>query len=145
MKNILDIFNKNKSKNKKGIKLEIPKTVQKSIPYKAIYKNGIIEDYDGNFSKSYFLEDVNFTIAAQNEQEVIFEHYGEFLNMFSPEVRFQISIFNRNVDRDKFYDNVLLRHKHDELDEYRDEMNEILISKINEGKNNLMREKYLTA
>lgn len=144
MKKNFNVFGKSADK-KKSTKIEIPKTVQKTIPYRAIYKNGIIEDCDGRYSKSYFLEDVNFTIVAQNEQEVIFEHYGEFLNMFSPEVRFQITIFNRSVDRDKFYDNVLLRHKHDGLDEYRDEVNSILISKINEGKNNLVREKYLTA
>lgn len=143
-KNIKPTTQKNK-KNKPTSKLSIPKTVQKTIPYKAIYRNGIIEDYDGKFSKSYFLEDVNFTIAAQNEQEVIFERFGEFLNMFSHDVKFQINIFNRNVDKDKFYDNVLLKHKRDGLDEYRDEMNHIMISKINEGRNNLMKEKYLTA
>lgn len=132
------------TKKKKKKKLEIPKTVQKSIPYKAIYLNGIIEDNDGRFSKSYFLEDVNFTIAAQNEQEVIFERYGEFLNMFSPDVSVQINVFNRNVDKDKYYDEVLIKHKRDGLDDLRDESNGILISKINEGKNNLIKEKYLT-
>lgn len=132
---------KNKIKKKSG---GVPKTAQKTIPYKSIYKNGIIEDYNGNFSKSYFLEDVNFTIVARNEQEAIFQHYEEFLNMFSPDVKFQITIFNRNIDKNKIYDDVLLKHNGDGLDEYRDEMNEILVSKIDEGKNSLTQEKYLT-
>ena len=137
------LLNKKENGNKKK-KFVIPKTVQQSIPYKAIYQNGIIEDNDGRFSKMYFLEDANFTIASQGEQEKIFDRYGEFLNMFSSEATMQINIFNRNVDKDKYYDTVLLKHKQDGLDPLRDEMNGILISKINEGKNNLVKEKYLT-
>lgn len=137
------ILKKKNDKKKKSGKV-IPKTVQRSIPYKAIYQNGIIEDNDGRFSKMYFLEDANFTIAAQSEQEKIFERYGEFLNMFGPEANIQINIFNRNVDKDKYYDAVLLKHQRDGLDDLRDEMNGILVNKINEGKNNLVKEKYLT-
>lgn len=137
-------FKLNLTTKKKKTKLTIPKSVQQSIPYKAIYKNGIIEGNDGRFSKSYFLEDANFTIIAQNEQEVLFERYGEFLNMFPPEVNVQINIFNRNIDKEKYFDSVLLKHTRDGLDDLRDEMNSILISKINEGQNNLVREKYLT-
>ena len=61
-----------KEKKQKVKKAIIPRTVQESIPYKAIYPNGIIEIENGIFSKAYLIEDVNFSIASDHEQEDIF-------------------------------------------------------------------------
>ena len=133
-------------KQKKEIrqKLSIPKTVQDSIPYEAIYKNGIIETAPNYFTKSYLLGDANFSLSSQEEQTFIFSRYEEFLNMFAPGAHFQVSIFNRKIDEQKVEDEVLLKFRRDGLDEYREEMNEILKEKIAEGQNNLVKEKYLT-
>ena len=54
---------KTKKKNKKEELFKIPKTVQDTIPYIAVYKNGRIETEEGVFSKTYKLEDVNFKLA----------------------------------------------------------------------------------
>ena len=79
---LLDVlFGGSGSKNKKpGVK--IPKTVQDTIPYEYVYKNGIIEVEPGVYSKSYVLADVNFKIATDEEQENMFLNYGSLLNMF---------------------------------------------------------------
>ena len=84
--------NKNNAKNAAGI---VPKTVQESIPYTRVYENGIIETDKGVFSKSYYLGDVNFQIAAQEEQEEIFLSYSDLLNSFGAGVKIQISIKNQ--------------------------------------------------
>lgn len=135
---------KNKKKNKKEELFKIPKTVQDTIPYIAVYKNGIIETEEGVFSKTYKLEDVNFKLASQEEQERIFLAYGDLLNSFNSDVKIQITINNRNIDKQKFYDNVLLKYRNDQLNEYRDEYNEMLKEKAKEGNNNIVREKYIT-
>ena len=141
MINIAKLSKKNREIKQKK---HIPKTVQKTIPYKAFYENGIIEDRSGRFSRTYRLVDVNFTIVSKNEQSTLFQHYEEFLNMFSPETYFQISIINRKIDKSKVYDSVLLKKAGDGLDIYREEVNDILISKMQEGQKNLVQEKYLT-
>lgn len=125
-------------------KMTVPTSVQDSIPYVAIYKNGIIETTPGRFTKCYALGDANFSITSQDEQEYLFSKYEEFLNMFAPETEFQITIINRQVDSQQVADEILIKHKSDGLDLYRDEMNDILKAKLSEGKNNLKREKYLT-
>lgn len=134
------------NKQKKAVKkrASIPKTVQDTIPYECVYANGIIETSPGTFTKSYLLQDVNFKIATQQEQENIFLRYGDLLNMFGHEVKVEVSIFNRSVDQDKFCESVLIKYKHDELDTYRQEYNDILVSHMQEGRNNLMHEKYIT-
>ena len=136
-----DKSNKKTSTKKTNV---IPKTVQDSIPYFAVYPNGIIETSPGIYTKSYFLEDVNFKIATQEEQENIFCRYGDLLNMFGHEVKIEVSLFNRNINKEKFYENVLMKYQNDSLDTYREEANSILMDHMSEGRNNLAHEKYLT-
>lgn len=132
-----------KGKKEKGL-MDAPQTVQQTIPYTAVYSNGIIETVPGTYTKCYLLHDVNFKTAADEEQETIFTDYGNLLNTFGHEVNAEITIFNRNIDQDKFRENTLLKMQHDGFDTYREEYNKILEGKINEGRNNIIHEKYLT-
>ena len=136
---------KNNKQNvtKSGI-IKIPKTVQDTIPYIAVYKNGIIETDPGIFSKSYRIEDVNFKIATDEEQENIFSRYMDLLNTFDSDVHTQLVLYNRNMDAQKVHDRILIPFKRDTLNEYREEYNEMLKHKMMEGRNNITKEKYLT-
>lgn len=129
-------------KKKKSVK--IPKSAQQSIPYVAVYEDsGIIEIKDMVFTKAYLLKDINYQIAKIQEQEEMFIRFGEFLNSFDASVRFQIVIANKNMDQDEFELKTLLKPRYDAFDELRDEYNNMLISKIREGRNNMTKEKYL--
>lgn len=133
-----------RSAKKKRESVKTPKTAQQTIPYCAVYKNGIIETVPGTYTKSYYLDDVNFSTATEEEQIHIFTKFEDLLNSFSSDVHMEISINNRNLDREEFRKNVLLKHKDDGLDDYRDEYNSMLIEKLDEGHNNIVREKYVT-
>lgn len=124
--------------------IQIPKTVQESIPYIRVFENGMIEVSPGRYSKSYLLDDINFQIASQEEQENIFLAYGDLLNTFPAEVSIQISINNRNIDIEDFQKKVLIAPQRDSLNDLREEYNEMLIKKMSEGRNNMVREKYIT-
>ena len=67
-----------------------PVNVQQTIPYKQIFRNGIIETRPGVFTKCYRIPDVNFKVASQEEQIRIFNKFGEFLNSFNENIRWQI-------------------------------------------------------
>ena len=122
----------------------IPYSVQKSIPYRNVYANGIIEIDEGVFSKSYLLDDVNFSIAPQEDQENMYTQYEKLLNAFGSDEQLSITIFNRTLNSEQFSHDTLFKYENDGLNDYRDEMNNMLIQKISEGKNNLIHEKYLT-
>lgn len=142
---LLKNANKNiKNKKNNNVIKKIPKTVQDTIPYRNVYEGGIIETEPGVFTKSYFLEDINFKLLSDNEQDEKFDKYSELLNSFGHEIDAQITIFNRNIDKKLFKENVLLKLKPDNLNKYREEYNNILIKRMEEGTNNLIHEKYLT-
>lgn len=136
--------NKSKQKTSKSGVVKIPKSVQDTIPYIAVYKNGIIETDPGIFTKSYRLEDVNFKIATDEEQEDIFIKYMDILNTFDSDIRMQLVLYNRNMDEKNVHDKILIPYNRDNLNEYREEYNEMLKDKMKEGRNNITKEKYIT-
>ena len=132
-----------KIKEKKG-KSKISKTAQQAIPYEAIYGNGIIEIKKGQFCKSYFFGDADFKTESEDKQEALFDEYQNLLNKFGSEIIFQITIFNRNTDIEKFKKAIFFRPQRDDLNDFREEYNSILESKMQEGRNDIIRERYLT-
>ena len=130
------------SKERKSMKAK--DSVQKAIPYSKICGNGIIETRSGHFTKSYPIKDIDFTMISGEDQEVIYEYFGQLLNGFAVDIVPQITIFNRSVPMETIKDNFLMKLKNDNLNEYREEYNEMLLGKMEEGNNNIVREKYLT-
>lgn len=135
----------NKAQKQKFEKMKIPKSVQETIPYYAVYEeDGIIETSRGVFTRSYLIDDINYQIAKMQEQEEMFQKYGEILNGFDPSMRFQITINKHNINIHSFEKDVLIPAADDKYNELRDEQNTILSKKISEGRNNMCREIYLT-
>ena len=122
---------KNEQKKKKD-KSEnaIPKTITESIPYYAIYENGIIEVKPGVFSQSFIITPVNFKTATDNDQWRLAELYSEFMNSFDSGITVQITIYNRTIDMDSFREKVFVKIKDDNLNDYREEYNEMLETKL---------------
>lgn len=63
--------------------------------------------------------------------------------MFGSDVNVQVTIYNRPTHRDEGAGR-LMQAAGDGYDEYREEMNSVILDKMREGKNNLRKEKYLT-
>lgn len=125
-------------------KKQVASTATESIPYLAVYDNGIIEIESGVYSKSYRIPNVNFKTAGDRNQWLLAQQYSEFLGALGPEVTTQISLYNKTVDITKFQEEVLLEMQPDSLNEYREEYNEMLLEKMTGAKNNLETEKILT-
>ena len=122
----------------------IPKDIRSSIPVRGFMNNGIIETKPGDFTKTYKLQDINFNIATKDEQESIVSHYMDFLNIFNDKVRFQITVFNHEVDKRKTIEKIRKKKKKDGLNKYRQEMNNILLENLKNGNNSITQDKYLT-
>jgi len=138
-----DTKNKKKKQDAKQ-KRTAPMTTQQSIPYETIYENGIIQLSANRFSKSYRLEDANFTTADQRVQETMFLDYENVINGIDATMMAQMTVMNRSVDPEIVKNKVLLKPRNDRFNKYRDEYNQMLIDKMSEGRNNLTQEKYLT-
>lgn len=124
-------------------RVSIPKSVQDSIPYVGAYENGIIQVSMRSYSKMYTLGELNFTNANTDEQKQIFVNYMEFLGSFGPEVRIQVFSYNKTISSSEFEKKVLLPMQSDALNEYRVEMNDMLIDKMASARNNIIQERYI--
>ena len=129
-------------KAKKASPLDVPKTVQGSIPYLGVYENGIFQNDAGVFSKVYKIPDMNFLIEDTERQKEIFGNFMELLSSFGPEVHIQQVIFNKTIKPAELEEKVLMKTQNDKLNEYREEMNDMLIDKMSKTKNNIIHEKY---
>lgn len=121
----------------------LPKTAQQTIPFINAYRSGIIESSPDYYTKSYKLEDINFSVASEEEQENVFEKYRRFLDSFDGGKKLQIIINNRNIDEGDILKSVLCKMERDNLNGLREELNNVIKDKMAEGRNNLVSEKYL--
>ena len=119
-----------------------PKSVQQTIEIKAISKSGIFEVSRNKYSKCYRFEDMNYTMATEDEQIGIFSRYCQLLN--SLDCDFKITVNNKNKDMDSFYKNVLIADEGDSYDAYRTAYNEIVLEKLNGFSQGIDQERYLT-
>ncbi len=123
--------------------VSVPKTVQESIPYIAVNQNGIIQISPRMYSRMYTLGELNFANANTEEQKQIFVNYMEFLGSFGPEVKIQVFGYNKTISRAEFERKILLPMQSDSLNEYRVEINDMLIDKMATARNNIIQEKYI--
>ncbi|MBD5157309.1 MAG: conjugal transfer protein [Butyrivibrio sp.] len=137
---------KRKKEKQKVVKKKrsVPRTTQKTLPYKCVCDNYLMKVDDNKYSKTYVFEDVNYSIAKQEEQESIFLGYCSVLNSFDTSADIQITVHNNRVNKDEFNRMVLLRYKGNDYDHYIDVYNEMLKDKMEKGQNGIIRKKYLT-
>jgi len=134
----------NKELKKKLKQRKSPKTVQDSIRFERMFEDGICEVVEGYYTKTIKFSDINYQIARRDEKENIFSRYCQFLNYFDSSIPFQITINNRIINKEEFREQMFLRHRDDNLNDYRDEYNLMLDDKSREGHNSIIREKYIT-
>lgn len=124
-------------------KFKIPKSVQQAIPIQCIWPDGIFKT-GKLYSKSFRFTDINYYIADRERKKDMFLNYSELLNAMDSGATAKITINNRRIDKEEFERSILLGMKEDGLDQYREEYNEMLRSKISETNNSIIRERYLT-
>lgn len=125
-------------------KRNIPKTVQDSIPYKMCYENGVIKLDNNTYCKTYVFNDINFNDKEEVSQYEISDRWGQFLNLFSPQMNIQLTLFNRQIDESVVLNEVLIKPRPDNYNGLREASNKIIQDAMLDGTNNLKCEKYFT-
>ena len=120
-----------------------PKGVQDIIPIKRIWKDGIFLVGKNTYSKTFRFTDINYAVASKEDKEEMFLDYSEILNSFNVGATTKISITNRRLNKIDFEKTILLPMCNDNMDIYRKEYNNMLLSQI-VGSNGIIQEKYIT-
>lgn len=123
-------------------KFRIPKSVQQSIPIRRIYTDGIWQ-VGNKHSKTWRFADINYAAASEEDRRSIFLSYCGVLNSLPTDATAKITIINRRLNPVDFQRTMLMQERGDGLDCYRQESNQLLLSRAAQS-NNLVQEKYIT-
>ena len=121
-----------------------PQSVQASIPYLAMYPDGVCKVTEKIYSKTIEFGDVDYMLAGKDEQTGIFENLCDFYNYFDPSISVQQTFISRRAGKEEFQKAIEIPPADDEFNHIRDEYGGILKKQLEKGNNGLVRTKYLT-
>ena len=126
-------------------KLKNKRTVQAVIPFTGADKEtDIIKTGKDTYSLTLNFTDINYQISREEDQEEVFDKYSKLINYFSDDFEVGINIINKPIDLGDIEKDILIKHKGDGLDIYRDEYNKIVADGLKSGKGNMKKELYMT-
>ena len=122
----------------------VPSTVQQSIPYKEMYKDGICKVNDRLYTKTITFSDINYQLAQNEDKTQIFDSYCGFLNYFDSTISIQLSFINKYGNIRDFENSIDIPDRDDEFNSIRREYAEMMKTQLAKGNNGLVRRKYIT-
>jgi len=127
-----------------GLKKDAPKTVQQSIPYKEMYRDGVCRVTNKFYTKTVQFFDINYQLAQADDKAQIFEGYCDFLNYFDSTISVQLTFINQRTNLRDFAASIDIPAKGDEYDDIRLEYGDMLKGQMQKGNNGLTKRKYIT-
>ncbi len=119
-------------------------TVQRTIPYLIMGKNGICQLTENTYSRTIQFGNTNYQLASDEKQEEIFAAYCDILNYFDETIHFQLTFENQIADVELLKSQMRLAPVGDEFDPVREEYTNILFHQLEQGTNGRQLFKYLT-
>lgn len=102
-------------------------TVQRSIPYLEMGRDGICRVEEHLYSKTVRFYDINYQLAQNEDKNTIFESWCDFLNYFDASIRFQLSFINHKSDMSEYNKVIQIEPQHDQFDDVRMEYAQMIL------------------
>ena len=119
-------------------------TAQQTIPYLAMYPDGICKVAQRKYSKSIAFEDINYQLAQADDKTAIFENWCDFLNYFDASVNVQLSFINQGSQQEQAARAIHIPPQNDDFNSIRTEYSDMLKMQLAKGNNGLVKHKYIT-
>ena len=123
---------------------KIAMSAQETISYKEMRPDGICIVKDNYFTKTIQFYDINYQLARNEDKNIIFENYCDFLNYFDKSISVQLSFLNQTMDISDFEKSIAIKPQNDDFDGIRAEYTEMLKNQLARGNNGIVRKKYIT-
>ena len=138
-----------KSSIKKGwfpffIKPKKKETVQDTIPYKRMLKDGICQVDKDKYNKTIRFFDINYRLMEEEDQEGIFSEFSSFLNFFDASVEVEFNYINSIGENEERKELINIKETEDDFNEIRNEYRQMLLNQSSKGNNGLSKNMYLT-
>ena len=122
----------------------LPKTAQQTIPYQEMCRDGICIIGDRYFTRQIQFYDVNYQLAQNEDKNLIFENYCDFLNYFDSSIKVQLSFLNQRADMEEYQKSIHIPEQADAFNGIRREYSGMLKGQLARGNNGLTKTKYIT-
>lgn len=116
-------------------------SVQDTIKYTSQFEEGLMHIVDNEHSKMYKLGELDYEVSTEEEQLDTVLGYAEGLNSLDKNGGYQLLVLNKPV-KSTLLEETLLPYQADSLDNYREEMNEIIAKQYKRDQRNFVIEKY---
>ncbi len=126
------------SKNK-----EKPDTAQKTITFQKMFQDGVCQVTSTFYTKMVEFFDINYDLLEVEDQAEILEEYSKLINYFDPSIRFELFLFNRQVNEQTLTERFDIPLQGDDFDDIREEYTEMLKNQAAKGNNGIIKSKYL--
>lgn len=128
----------------KRLKQTLTATTVNTLAYENLFPDGLMQVKDDYYSQTYHLGDVNYQTVSLEDKGTIMEKYSDLINSLDEHTSFQLTLFNRRINLDKFREGILYGKEKDGFNGYREELNEMLDQNFSSGENNFMTHKYIS-
>ncbi|WP_157456814.1 VirB4-like conjugal transfer ATPase, CD1110 family [Carnobacterium maltaromaticum] len=128
-------------KKKQRIQQQANPSVQDTIKYTSQFEEGLMHIVGNEYSKMYNLGELDYEVSTEDEQLSTVIGYAEGLNSLDKNSRYQLLILNKRV-KSSLLEDTLIPYQADALDNYRQEMNDIIGKQFSHDQRNFVTEKY---
>lgn len=119
-------------------------SVQTTIPYLEMFKDGICQVSENYYTKTIRFNDIDYQLVDYDSAGKIFDDYCRILNYFDEKCRFQLTFENQTIDIDTLLKEIDIPEQDDNFNDIRTEYADMLKKQLIEGNNGKTVFKYLT-
>ena len=120
-----------------------PDTAQKTITFKKMFRDGICQVTNKFYTKMVEFFDINYDLLEVEDQGDILEEYSKLINYFDPSIKFELFLFNRQVNEQALAEQFDIPLQNDDFDDIREEYTQMLKHQSAKGNNGILKSKYL--
>ena len=94
-----------------------PHSAQESIPYEAMYQDGVCRVTANTFSKCIEFLDISYQLAQADTKTAVFENLCDLYNYLDASIHVQFSFINRKIDPKQYAKSFEIRAQGDDFDD----------------------------
>ncbi|TYC48002.1 TraC-F-type conjugal transfer protein [Weissella muntiaci] len=117
-------------------------TTQNTIKYTSQFQNGLMHIVENEYSKMWKLGKIDYEVVSREDQENVAVSYANALNVLDKDSRYQLITVNKRLGT-SVLDGILIEPQGDGFDDYRNEMNEIVLSRYSQDQKNFEATNYM--
>lgn len=121
-----------------------PRSVQDSIAYQEMSRDGICRVTDHYYTKCIQFGDINYQLAQNEDKTAVFEYWCDFYNYFDSSISLQLSCMSQYANVKEMEGSIDIARQDDEFNAIREEYDGVLKTQLAKGNNGLLRKKYVT-